>query len=111
LLACHAGYLTERLFIWKPLIGGCPCLRAAAMVRLMRLILSLPLLLLSACATFPALEGTISDPARQAPYPSLTPLPPFPMATGDDGAALQLRVDALQARAARIRLIDIAALQ
>jgi len=81
------------------------------MVRLMRLILSLPLLLLSACATFPALEGTISDPARQAPYPSLTPLPPFPPATGDDEAALQRRVDALQARAARIRQIDIAALQ
>jgi len=81
------------------------------MVRSMRLIMSLLLLFLSACATFPALEGTITDAARQAPYPTLTPLPPFPLATGDDEAALQARIDALQARAARLRQIDIAALQ
>lgn len=77
----------------------------------MRYILLLPLFLLSSCAAFPALEGTISDAARQAPYPALTPLPPFPTANGDDGVALLARIDALQARAARIRQIDIAALQ
>ncbi|PJI92467.1 hypothetical protein BC777_1318 [Yoonia maricola] len=69
------------------------------------------LLLLSACATFPALEGTISDAAREAPYPDLTPLPALPAASGDPEAALQTRVDALQARAARIRQTDIATLQ
>ncbi|EBA12944.1 hypothetical protein [Roseobacter sp. CCS2] len=76
----------------------------------MRYVLILPLFL-SACATFPALEGTISDAARQAPYADLTPLPPLPAASGDDQAALQARIDALQARAARIRRIDIGALQ
>ena len=80
------------------------------MVRLMRLILPF-LLMLSACATFPALEGTISDAARQAPYPKLTPLPPTPALRDEDEAALLARIDALQARAARIRQIDIAALQ
>ncbi|MEJ8559923.1 hypothetical protein QTO30_00775 [Yoonia sp. GPGPB17] len=68
-------------------------------------------LIMSACTNFPALEGTISDAARQAPYPNLTPLPPLPAAAGDDEAALQARIEALQARAARIRQIDIAALQ
>jgi len=77
----------------------------------MRLTLTLLLLLLPACATFPALDGTISDAARQAPYPALSPLPPFPAAVGDDEAALRARIAALQARAARIRQIDIAALQ
>ncbi len=76
----------------------------------MRYALLMPLVL-SACATFPALEGTISDAARLAPYPTLTPLPPLPTANDDDEAALQARIDALQARAARIRQIDIAALQ
>ncbi len=68
-------------------------------------------LILTACATFPALDGTISDAARQAPYPSLTPLPALPGASTDDEAALQDRIDALQARAARLRQIEIGALQ
>ncbi len=68
-------------------------------------------LTLSACATFPALEGTISDAAREAPYPDLTPLPSLPETTDSDEAALQARIAALQARAARIRQIDIGALQ
>ncbi|MFO8126824.1 hypothetical protein [Yoonia sp.] len=77
----------------------------------MRCILLVPFCLLFACAAFPALEGTISDAARQAPYPALTPLPPFPTANGDEETALLARIDALQARASRIRQIDIAALQ
>mgnify|MGYP001793420481 CR=1 FL=1 len=76
----------------------------------MRYALLLPLFL-SACASFPALEGTISDAAREAPYPDLTQLPSLPETTVSNEAALQARIAALQARAARIRQIDIGALQ
>ena len=68
-------------------------------------------LILTACTSFPALDGTISDAARDAPYPTLTPIPLAPPATGDDAADIQSRVTALQARAARLRQTDIAALQ
>ncbi|KQI71074.1 hypothetical protein AN191_15270 [Loktanella sp. 5RATIMAR09] len=71
----------------------------------------LPFLLISACATFPALDGTISDAARQAPYPTLTQLPSLPPVSGSENADLQARIAALQARAAQLRQIDIAALQ
>jgi hypothetical protein len=80
------------------------------MVGFMRMTLIL-CLALGGCATFPQLEGTISDAARNAPYPALTPVPIGPVATGDDSADMQTRIAALQARAARIRQIDIAALQ
>ncbi len=76
----------------------------------MKYALFLPLFF-SACATFPALEGTISDAAQAAPYPILTPLPTFSATDNDDEAALLARIAALQARAARLRQIDIAALQ
>jgi hypothetical protein len=76
----------------------------------MRIFLFLPLFV-SACATFPALEGTISDAARQAPYPRLTELPAPPALAADTDAALEARIAALQARAALIRQIDIGALQ
>ena len=66
---------------------------------------------LSACTTFPQLEGTISDAARNAPYPTLTPVPAAPPSSGVEDEALQARITALQARAARLRRIDIAALQ
>ena len=74
---------------------------------------AMPVLLicLGACAEFPALEGTITDAARDAPYPRLTPLPEMDTdGTGDD-AAFQARIDALKARAAVLRETDIAALQ
>jgi len=77
----------------------------------MRLLWPLPFLLISACATFPALDGTISDAARQAPYPTLTELPPFPAITASEDAALEARIAALQARADQLRQIDIGALQ
>lgn len=76
----------------------------------MRLTVLLPLAL-CACASFPELDGTISDAARQAPYPTLTPVPIAPNATGGDQDLLTARIAALQARAARIRQIDIGALQ
>lgn len=66
---------------------------------------------LSACAAFPSLEGTISDTARQAPYPRLTEVPTEPAVADTQDAALEARISALQARAARIRQIDITALQ
>ncbi len=80
------------------------------MVRPMRLVLVIPLIL-SACASFPALDSTISDAARQALYPTLTPIPVVPSATADKQATLQARITDLQARAARIRQINIDALQ
>jgi hypothetical protein len=76
----------------------------------MRLTALLPFAL-SACATFPALEGTISDAARQAPYPDLTAAPLAPVATDAEEDMLTSRIAALQARAARIRRINIGALQ
>lgn len=80
------------------------------MIHIMRL---LPIIfcLLSACATFPQLEGTITDAARNAPYPLLTPVPLAPSTRDDPTADLQARIAALQARAEAIRQIDFAALQ
>ncbi|MFG5383284.1 hypothetical protein [Yoonia sp. R2-816] len=77
----------------------------------MRLII-LPLLL-SACASFPELDGTISDTARQAPYPRLAPLPDTIDRAMDSNVETELaaRIAALNARAERLRRIDIAALQ
>ncbi|MFT6945339.1 MAG: hypothetical protein ACJAUW_001921 [Yoonia sp.] len=74
-------------------------------------VLPILLCLLSACATFPQLDGTISATVRNAPYPLLTPVPLAPQASGDVASDMQARVAALQARAATIRQIDIAALQ
>jgi hypothetical protein len=80
------------------------------MIQSMR-VLPIILCLLSACATFPQLDGTISAAARNAPYPLLTPVPIAPQASGDVAADMQARVAALQTRAAAIRQIDFAALQ
>lgn len=66
---------------------------------------------LSACTQFPELEGTISDAARDAPYPTLTEIPFAPPSMGAEQDELQARVTALQTRAASIRQIDISALQ
>lgn len=69
------------------------------------------ILCLSACAPFPALEGSVSDAARLAPYPLLQPLPNVTSDQPVTNDALNARIAALQARAARLRQIDIAALQ
>ena len=87
-----------------------PCPARNAMVAHMRFALIL-CLALCGCATFPQLEGTISDAARAAPYPALTPIPLAPEETGDAATDMQARVAALEAKAALIRRIDIAALQ
>ena len=76
----------------------------------MRLILLIPFAV-SACASFPALEGSISDTAAQAPYPILTEIPAAPAGSRADQPDLLARIMNLQARAARIRQIDMAALQ
>ena len=76
----------------------------------MRFMLIIPLCL-SACSDFPELEGTISDTARDAPYPVLTEIPIAPPAVGAEQGVLEDRIAALQSRAARIRQIDISALQ
>lgn len=67
--------------------------------------------ILAGCNPFPDLDDRITDTARQAPYPTLQPLPDFAPATSVADPALAARVAALQARAARLRQIDIAALQ
>ncbi len=66
---------------------------------------------LAGCAEFPVLDDNISDAARQAPYPTLQPLPDTVIASAGIDTALDDRIAALQARAARLRQIDIAALQ
>lgn len=66
---------------------------------------------LSACAQFPALDGTISDAARNAPYPTLESLPNAQTGVAIADTTLNTRIAALQARAARLRQIDIATLQ
>jgi len=76
----------------------------------MRVVLCL-LLALPACASFPQLDERISDAARDAPYPTLSQIPAAPPSGDAEQAALQARIDSLQARAARLRQIDIGALQ
>ncbi len=70
------------------------------------------LLAFAACAEFQALDGAINDTARDAPYPTLVALPPLlgtqPVAADE---AMTARIAALNARADRLRRIDIAALQ
>jgi hypothetical protein len=65
--------------------------------------------LLSGCAEFPALEGTIDAAAMNAPYPQLIPLDPLLAQVGGLASAtaasvgLGGRVAALAARAAALR--------
>ncbi len=67
---------------------------------------------LTACTQFPALDGTISDAARDAPYPQLTPIPSFPQSNVDTAEnELQARLAVLNARAERLRQTDIGALR
>ncbi|WP_296423858.1 hypothetical protein [Yoonia sp.] len=76
--------------------------------------IALFLICCGACAPFPALEGSVSATARNAPYPQLTALSPLLQQTTDtatNDTVLARRIAALQARAARLRQTDIAALQ
>ncbi|KJZ19772.1 hypothetical protein [Loktanella sp. S4079] len=66
---------------------------------------------LAACAEFPALDGTIGEAAQEAPYPRLRQLPEFDAPMRNTDEELAARVAALQARAERLRAINIAALQ
>ena len=71
------------------------------------------LLFLSACADFPVLDDTITDADRAADFPELVNVGPILAQTGrarsDDAAqaAFQSRLAALQARADRLRRLDI----
>ena len=71
----------------------------------------LTLVMLSGCSNFPQLDDTLSQEARNAPYPELTPVPSEPAPSTDGDALLAARIAALQARAEDIRRSDIAALQ
>ncbi|PRY79767.1 hypothetical protein CLV80_102415 [Yoonia maritima] len=66
---------------------------------------------LAACTEFPALDGSISDTARDAPYPTVSSLPDITSNNVPNDVQMATRVAALQARAERLRRINIAALQ
>lgn len=73
---------------------------------------ALPILfLLAACADIPALDGTLSDAARAAPYPRLLPLGDTPAPMTLEDSAMDARVAALQRRADALRQINPGALQ
>ena len=69
----------------------------------MRLAPILLVCVLSACAEFPALDGTIDPGLANAPYPALMPLGPIlaQAGTSDSGAALAQQ--ALSPRLANLR--------
>ena len=78
----------------------------------MRLILAvLPLIIaLSACAEFPALDGTVSPAQSNAPVPNLVPIASLIQQANADGnantlveAAISARIANLRARASRLR--------
>lgn len=78
----------------------------------MRALLFASLLPITACADFPALDGTVSSAARDAPFPTLIDIRPL-VATAQAGneppASLDSRITALQARAAALRASDVIA--
>ncbi|WP_019955614.1 hypothetical protein [Yoonia vestfoldensis] len=69
------------------------------------------LLILAACADIPALEGTVTEAARSAPYPRLAPLADQPALITTETDGMDDRIAALQRRAAALRAIDPGALQ
>jgi len=87
-----------------------PLLRSAAYLAAMRYVL-ISLLVLAGCATFPDLDDSITDAAREAPYPALEPLPSEPFLGPATDVSLEDRIAALEARAARSREVEIGALQ
>jgi hypothetical protein len=74
-----------------------------------RLCLSLALLALAGCATFPALDGTVPSHLEHAGYPRLVPVEPLLARaeaieiSDETEAGVAARVAALRARAARLR--------
>lgn len=68
-------------------------------------------LLLYGCTSFPALEGAVSDTARAAAYPKLSPLAQPPSPDSAELADIEGRAAALRARAAILRRADIGTLQ
>ena len=71
----------------------------------MRWLLGATILLLTACAEFPELEGTINDEARNAPYPRLINIDNLTSATPTTSAPvdLQSRINSLETKADSLR--------
>lgn len=88
----------------------CRQVRAVSIVCHMRHTLPF-LLILAACADIPALDGTVSEAARIAPYPRLAPLADQPAPVTDETDGMDDRLAALQRRVAALRAIDPDALQ
>ena len=77
----------------------------------MRIILPC-LISLVACAPFPKLETEVSESARNAPFPRLTPIQTtIPTVLTSPEAEVAARVAALNARAESLRKIEFGALQ
>ncbi len=78
-------------------------------MRSTRLIFAFLALSLSGCATFPELDATLSEEAKEADYPRLMPIgeltaaAPAARITEQTASRLNGRVSALRARAARLR--------
>ncbi|ARU01396.1 hypothetical protein [Yoonia vestfoldensis] len=68
-------------------------------------------ILLSACADIPALDGTVTEAARNAPYPRLAPLQDQPLPMTQTADHMDDRLAALQRRAIALRARDPGALQ
>jgi len=75
---------------------------------------ALALICLTACTDFPVLDDTLSDADRAAPFPELTNIAPLlaqanrgTQASAQDDANMRARINALQARAARLRRLTI----
>lgn len=81
-----------------------------SIVRHMRFCLPI-LFLLAACADIPALDASLSEAARAAPYPRLMPLGEAPVPVAAEDSATEARVAALQSRAEALRGITPGALQ
>jgi len=65
---------------------------------------------LTGCATFPTLDATITDADRAAPFPALVDIAPLvaqSQAAPQPDISMSARIAALQARAARLRRLDI----
>ncbi|MDU8929979.1 hypothetical protein RXV86_21550 [Alisedimentitalea sp. MJ-SS2] len=69
----------------------------------------LPVMVLSACASFPELEGTVPTHMEAAEFPKLVPVEPLlagsqeVQITPETESSLVARANALRARAARLR--------
>lgn len=89
-----------------------PCRDLGRMMTSHPLRTALPVILvLAGCADIPPLDGTLSAAAQAAPYPRLMPLDDIAAAPVIDNTDMDVRIAALQRRAAALRQTDLGPLQ